>query len=199
MIKERRSVEVLAVFLMLFFVLQSCSAEVIEAPTSGVEEPLEESVVVSLAAAVSSVTPTSMAGREVVDELSSFSSTSAAAGSESGYTPAAMERRPVGYLEEVVPPCTPVVTSGQDPCYQVVPAVVESVSTPGGIRRWSAEGVPTFDGVLLGRAVPGTGVHPANVPHIAIRGAVQNGTTRCCSEPSYGNFFFFFFFFFFFD
>ncbi len=181
--KVRRAVERLAPFLVLFFALQSCSAEMRDAPFSDAEELSKESAVVSRVATVSSVTPMSLAGREVLDEPLSFSSTSAVSGSESGYIPAAMERQPVAYLEEVVPPCTPVVASGKDPCYQVVPAVVESVSTPGGIRRWSAEGVPTFDGVLLGRAVPGTGVHPANVPHIAIRGAVQNGTTRCELYP----------------
>ena len=183
MIRERRAVKVLAVFLVLIFALQSCSTEMRDVLGSGVEEPLEESVGVSPATTVSSVTHMGLAGREVLDESSSVSSTSAVARSESGYTPAAMERRPVAYLEEVVPPCIPVVASELDPCYQVVPAVVESVSTPGGIRRWSAEGVPTFDGVLLGRAVPGTGVYPANIPHIAIRGAVQNGTTRCELYP----------------
>ncbi len=39
------------------------------------------------------------------------------------------------------------------------------------------DGIPSFNDILLGKIGPG--LSPAWTPHIAIRGAVQHGTTRC--------------------
>ena len=176
MLKERRAVKVLAGFLVLVFALQSCNAEMGDAPSSEAEEPLEESVGVSRVAAASSVTPMSLADREVLDESPlSSSTTSAAAGSESGYTPVAMERRPVSYLQEVVPPCLPFDESGRDPCLHGVPALLKSAGV------WSSwpfyDYLPTFDDILLGKVKDQIAL--GIVPHIVIRGLGQVGSTRC--------------------
>lgn len=180
-----RLLEAVALLLVAFFVLQSCGTEAADTPVSDTSNSMESSVVVSQATTASSAvgmpsTPTSQAGREMSDESSpSSSSTSITAAHESEYTPVAMERRPVSYLEEIIPPCLPVDESGQDGCSQGGPGVVESASTSGGMLIWAVDGIPTIEGVLLGRTGPGTEVHPVRIPHIAIRGTVQAGTTRC--------------------
>ena len=195
MIKVRRSVKKLAIFLVLFFVLQSCGAEMRDAPISDAEELSKESAVVSparenaAAAAASSSSSSSSSsliesstltlpslskGEEAVDELSPSSPvTSASVVAESGYKPAAMERRPVSYLQEIVPPCLPVDGSGQDPC-QGSPVLLTGASSSSS---WLLDELPAFDDIMLGNLV-GRYV-PAVVPHIVIRGLVQPDTTRC--------------------
>ncbi len=191
MIKERRAVEVLASFLVLVFVLQSCSAEVKNAPVSDAGDSLEGPVVVvSPATAISSSSSSSSSssliesspstlpslpeGEEAVDESSPSSPvTRASVTAESGYTPAAMERRPVSYLQEVVSPCLPVDRSGQDPC-QGSPVLLTGASSSSS---WLLDELPAFDDIMLGNLV-GRYV-PAVVPHIVIRGLVQPDTTRC--------------------
>ena len=83
----------------------------------------------------------------------------------------------VEYLEEVTAPCTPIGDPPQDPCQLgTVPYVetlsVTSSSTSLGDRR------PNFANRVLGVDLPGQ-----LVPHIAIRGTAQPGTTRCEAYP----------------
>ena len=190
MVKKDRLVEAVALFLVLVFVLQSCSAGVRNAPVSDVGDSLEDPVVVvSLATAISSSSSSSSSsliessaltlpslseGEEAVDELSPSSSvTSASVVAESGYKPAAMERRPVSYLQEVVSPCLPVDGSGQDPCQGSAVLLTGASSS----SSWLLDELPAFDDIMLGNLV-GRYV-PAVVPHIVIRGLVQPDTTRC--------------------
>ena len=111
---------------------------------------------------------------EVLDELLPSSSvTNTAVVPESRYKPAAMKRRPISYLQEVVPPCLTVDRSRQDPCQgSPVPLAGSSSSW-----SWVLDELPAFDDIMLGNLV-GQYV-PAVVPHIVIRGLVQPGTTRC--------------------
>ena len=183
MIKERRAVERLAP-LLVFFALQSCSAEVRDAPVSDAGDSLEDPVVVTPATATlvsvvelsTSTLPGLPEGEEAVDELSPSSPvTSAAVVAESRYKPAAMERRPVSYLREVVPPCLPFDESGRDPCLQGVPALLKSA---GVLSSWAFyDYLPTIEDILLGKVKDQIALEI--VPHIAIRGLVQVGSTRC--------------------
>ena len=82
-------------------------------------------------------------------------------------------RRVVEYLEEITPPCTPVGDPPQDPCrFETVPYVeTPSVTTVHGSLQGSR---PNVYNRVLGVDIPGV-----LVPHIAIRGTGQAGTTRC--------------------
>ena len=84
---------------------------------------------------------------------------------------------PVEYLEEVTPPCTPIGDPSQDPCQLGTVPYVETLSVTSssaslGDRR------PNFANRVLGVDIPGR-----LVPHIAIRGTAQPGTTRCEAYP----------------
>ena len=180
-----RLIEMAALFLALSFALQSCNAEVRNAPVSDAGESLEESVMMSVVVSPATATPSSMIesstltlpssseGKEAVGELlPSSSAISVAVVPESRYKPAAMKRRPISYLREVVPPCLLVDGLGQDPC-QGSPVLLTGSSS----SSWVLDELPAFDDIMLGNLV---GEHvPAVVPHIVIRGLVQPGTTRC--------------------
>ena len=93
------------------------------------------------------------------------------------------------YLEEVIPPCTPISSDGPDPCPPGRPPAVEFVSVSSAPPLWPfyPEEIPTFTEMLLGQYVSG-----AATIHIVVRGVAQSGTTRCeaySSEkpPSYFN------------
>ena len=83
----------------------------------------------------------------------------------------------VEYLEEVTAPCTPIGDPPQDPCQLGTVPYVETLSVNAssvslGDRR------PNFQNTVLGVDMPGF-----LVPHIAIRGTGQPGTTRCEVYP----------------
>ena len=86
------------------------------------------------------------------------------------------DRMPAEYLEEVTPPCTPIGDPSQDPCQLGTVPHVETLSVNSsqslGDRR------PNFANRILGVDLPGQ-----LVPHIAIRGTAQPGTTRCEAYP----------------
>ena len=85
-----------------------------------------------------------------------------------------MARRPVSYLEEVIPPCVPLESSGQDPCS---PIILSPVEAPLGATTTLLRFLPSFTDMLLGRGVS------IATPHIVVRGTVQPDTTRCDMYP----------------
>ena len=87
------------------------------------------------------------------------------------------------YLEETVPPCTPLAGSQNDPCDQGV-TELEPRSIGLSHPRWpSTNNIPTFEQMLLGHN-PNTGNDlPHRVSHIVVRGTVVPDTTRCEPYP----------------
>jgi len=155
--------------LMAVFALHSCRADVIDVSVSGVGESSQSSVVVSQSTTGLSVSesPVSTPTNLVTEYLSA-------------YKPVVMERPPVSYLREVVPPCLPV-ESGRDPC-RGASGLLGSAGGSSGQRAWSLGGIPSFDDVMLGRTSLDT-IASVFIPHIVIRGAVQADTTRCELYP----------------
>ena len=88
--------------------------------------------------------------------------------------PATTDTRPIDYLAKVTSPCTPIGDSGQDPCevgtvfYGETSSSINASLHPLGDRR------PNFTDRFLGTDLTGR-----LIPHIAIRGTAQPGTTRC--------------------
>ena len=86
------------------------------------------------------------------------------------------------YLEEVIPPCTPIDRSTVDPCEVNEPTNVRAVSSSS-----SSRGLPdplfTITDLLLGRWGTDSPMHPSLLPHIVVRGTVQPDTTRCEDYP----------------
>lgn len=87
-------------------------------------------------------------------------------------TPSADQPEPtVSYLDETVPPCTPIDGRGQDPCPPGAPPQVDVVSVAGSppLRPSYPEFMPTFTELL----------HDGLPAHIVVRGVAQPGTARC--------------------
>ena len=109
-----------ALFLVLPVVLLSCGTGVVNEPGPDAEDPLRASDVVGL-----------VAGEASVAESSGSTLTSPAEESGSVYRPVVMERPPVSYLQEIVPPCLPVEESEQDPC----------LGAPGFLKQAGSSGL----------------------------------------------------------
>ena len=152
-----------ALFLVSLVVLPSCGAGVVDKLGTDTEEPSRASGVVGL-----------VAGRSSVAESSVSARTGSVEGSGSVYRPVVMERPPVSYLREVVPPCLPAGESERDPC-RGVPTPLVSAGSSLKLIDWVQHGIPSFNEVLL-RV-------PVSIPHIVIRGLVQEDTTRCDLYP----------------
>ncbi len=94
----------------------------------------------------------------------------------------AREETPPAYLEEVIPPCTPIDGSDADPCVPGEPTRVRKAAAEG-----SSEGLPdplpTMADLLLGKWSPQGTADPLLLPHVVIRGTPQPGTTRCEDYP----------------
>lgn len=84
----------------------------------------------------------------------------------------AVEELAVSYLEEVIPPCTPISSDGPDPCPPGTPPTVRIV---GAARPPLSDPLPTMTEILL--------VEPAYVSHMAVRGTTIPDTTRCELYP----------------
>ena len=102
---------------------------------------------------------------------------SACGGSSPDTGATAVDTQTVSYLEETIPPCTPVEHTQQDPCEFQTVSHVEALSATGSSFRLGNR-QPNFTGLLKGSGLGGLGV-----PHIVIRGTVQAGTTRCDIYP----------------
>lgn len=81
------------------------------------------------------------------------------------------------YLEEVIPPCTPLHGSTSDPCVPGSPGRVESRSTAADVDLLDFP--PTISDILYGNILPESETFPGFMKHIVVRGTVQSGTTRC--------------------
>jgi len=113
----------------------------------------------------------------------------------------AMERPPVSYLEETIPPCTPIEGSSLNTCRPGIPPDIEylalahrftpiiSVSyQPSGeisVERIDTSAFtlamsefPNIEEFMLGKG------QALSTPHIVIRGTVSPNTTRCEKYPS---------------
>lgn len=88
-----------------------------------------------------------------------------------------MARRPVSYLEEVIPPCVPLEGFERDTCPREIPARGPKTSI-GGTTTLLTE-LPTFSDSLLGGISGGMAA-----PHIVVRATIKPDTTRCDIYPS---------------
>ena len=86
-------------------------------------------------------------------------------------------RRPVSYLEEVVPPCVPLEGSSEDPCEQTLRWVPAILSAPSAPPLWpTRDDPPTVSDAIMGW-------DPQTIIHIVVRATVQEDTTRCGLYP----------------
>ena len=88
----------------------------------------------------------------------------------------AMARRPLSYLEGIIPPCVPLGGSENDPCPRAAP-LREKISV--GATTTLLTKLPTFSEVLLGSISGGMAT-----PHIIVRATIRPDTTRCDVYPS---------------
>ena len=163
---------VLAALFLVSLVLPSCGAGVVNEPGPDAKNTSRASGVVGL-----------VAGRSSVAESSVSTLIGSVEGSGLVYRPVVMERPPVSYLREVVPPCLPAGESGWDQC-QGAPAPIGSAGGSSGGPAWSIFGIPSINEVLLGKDGKESEIAPLITPHIAIRGLVQADTTRCDLYPA---------------
>ena len=95
-----------------------------------------------------------------------------ASGSSSGSQDGA-ERLPDSYLETTTPPCTPAGPSSKDPCKPR--SSYSSVdSPPTGYPAHLPLVLPTFTEIFMGEIVSSL-----DIPHIVVRGVIQDSSTRC--------------------
>ena len=87
-----------------------------------------------------------------------------------------MVRRPVSYLEDIIPPCVPLESSEEDTCPREIPT---SIRTSVGATTTLLTKLPTFSEVLLGSMSGGMAT-----PHIVVRATIKPDTTRCDIYPS---------------
>lgn len=93
----------------------------------------------------------------------------------------AMVRRPVAYLEEVIPPCVPVEGSGLDPCSPIQLSAASQKATATVVPTTMLHTLPSFNDVFLG--ILDSRSYPNLVPHMVIRGVAKPDTTRCAEYP----------------
>ena len=86
------------------------------------------------------------------------------------------ETRPPTYLQDVIPPCTPLAGSGQDPCALGASAVDTVVASAD---REIPDAPPTFEEIMLGKNPGEPELLVGSIRHIVVRGTVRPGTTRC--------------------
>ena len=89
--------------------------------------------------------------------------------------PGVMDRRPIAYLDEIIPPCLPLEGSEQNPCS---PIILSPIELPiGASPPTSLHSVPSFVEMLSAYGFS------TAVPHIVVRGTVHHDTTRCDLYP----------------
>ena len=86
-----------------------------------------------------------------------------------------MARRPLSYLEEVIPPCVPIDGSDIDPC---LPVKLLPVEVPSNVTTTAFTKLDSFVYMLTGKD------SPLFTPHIVIRGTVVPDTYRCGLYPT---------------
>ena len=89
-------------------------------------------------------------------------------------------RAPVSYLEEVTPPCVPLLGSSHDPCARTTPQQVAVLSAPAAPPTWPHDDdLPTIAETIMG-------YDPPTITHIVVRATVLDDTTRCGLHPLIG-------------
>ena len=83
------------------------------------------------------------------------------------------------YLEDVIPPCTPVAGSDRDPCETEDPTTVADVNVGAAGSAGLPDPVTTITDLFFGRLNPDEPMYSSLLPHIVVRGTVQPGTSRC--------------------
>ena len=86
------------------------------------------------------------------------------------------ETRPPTYLQDVIPPCTPLAGSGQDPC-ALSASAVDAVVASADVEISDAP--PTLEEIMLGKNPGEPELLVGSIRHIVVRGTVRPGTTRC--------------------
>ena len=91
-----------------------------------------------------------------------------------------MARRPVSYLEEVIPPCVSLEGSEQDTCPRITLSRARSSTgvTTTLFRELPSRELPTFTDSLMGSISGGL-----FTPHIVVRATIKPDTTRCNVYP----------------
>ena len=85
-------------------------------------------------------------------------------------TPTAMERPPVSYLEEIIPPCTPIGPNKEDPCEAVLPPRKMTSSTSHFAPM--PDPLPTISELIHE-------LTPLSAPHMVVRATGIPNTARC--------------------
>ncbi len=85
-----------------------------------------------------------------------------------------VEEPAVSYLEEVIPPCTPISNNGPDPCPPGTPPTVQPIGAQASAEL--RDPLPTMTEWL-------THFTPELAAHLVIRGTAIPGTTRCELYP----------------
>ena len=146
---------IVRVFVGLILLGQACGAgEYDLAASSGVESDVVSS---------SSIADTTYDPLEVTTMTTAQSAT-------------VMARRPLSYLEAVIPPCVPIDDSEIDPC---LPVRLPPVEVPSNVTTTTAfTKLDSFVYMLTGKD------SPLFAPHIVIRGTVVPDTNRCGLYPT---------------
>ena len=80
------------------------------------------------------------------------------------------------YLEDVIPPCTPVAGSDRDPCKTEDPTTVADVNVGAAGSAGLTDPVTTITDLFFGRLTLDEPMYSSLLPHIVVRGTVQPGT-----------------------
>ena len=83
-----------------------------------------------------------------------------------------MERPPVSYLEEPIPPCTPINPDGPDPCKSERSPPTRDSSSNSSYIALLPDVLPTISEII-------NELHPIMTPHIVVRATGLPDTTRC--------------------
>ena len=87
-------------------------------------------------------------------------------------------------LDGIIPPCTPLYGSQQDPCPIVLPPTVENIGVASGMPLYRLEEYDlTIDDIVSGKDLLTDRVSFFRIPHIVVRATVKDDTTRCELYP----------------
>ena len=102
---------------------------------------------------------------------STANTTTTAAELEPDNTPAAMPRPLVTYLEEPIPPCTPIGPNGKDPCEAAPPPGTRASGS--SMSALLPDPLPTISELVVHELTP------LSAPHMVVRATGIPDTSRC--------------------
>ena len=91
-----------------------------------------------------------------------------------------MTRRPVSYLEDIIPPCVPIEGSEVDPC---LPPILPRVESSIHVTTTALTKLYSYTDLLMGRDISPYWTPHTRTPHIVIRGTGKPDTNRCALYP----------------